>query len=85
MIELKSLLLQAPDGQLDSSLFPLIEEWSDPPKAIEILEVLDKVIYSSLGSGFTVNVLQLVYNETLQKEGKTHDEMIPLAVWRKGQ
>ena len=81
---IKELLLEAPDGQLDSCLFPIIKEWDDEPKAIQILEVLDKVIYASLGSGFVVTLLQILYGEALRKEGKTSKEVEALAVWREG-
>ena len=80
---IKELLLEAPETQLDSCLFPIIEEWDDKPKAIQILEVLDKVIYASLGSGFTVVFLQALYREALKKEGKTSKEVETLATWRK--
>ena len=80
---IKELLLAAPGTQLDSCLFPIIEGWDDEPKAIQILEVLDKVIYASLGSGFTVALLQALYSEALKKEGKTSKEVEALAIWRK--
>ena len=80
---IKELLLAAPGTQLDSCLFPIIEGWDDEPKAIQILEVLDKVIYASLGSGFTVVLLQALYSEALKKEGKTSKEVEALAIWRK--
>ena len=80
---IKELLLEAPDEQLDSCLFHIIREWDDEPKAIQILEVLDKVIYASLGSGFTVVLLQVLYKEALKKEGKTSKEVEALAIWRK--
>ncbi len=81
---IKEILLEAPDEQLDSCLFHIIREWDDEPKAIQILEVLDRVIYASLGSGFTVIVLQTLYRGALKKEGKTSKEVEALAVWRKG-
>ena len=80
---IKELLLAAPGTQLDSCLFPIIDGWDDKPKAIQILEVLDKVIYASLGSGFTVALLQALYREALKKEGKTSKEVEALAIWRK--
>lgn len=76
------ILLEAPDGHLDASLKPLIEKWSSPPRAIEVLEVLDKVIHYGAGSGFTVTVLQQFYDGTVSDEGTTHEEVAKLAVWR---
>lgn len=83
MNELKTLLLQASDAQIDARLHPLIEKWSDPPTAIQILEVLDWCIYGALGSGFVVTALQVFYDISLGNEGKTHEDMVSLAVWRK--
>ena len=74
--------LEAPDEQLDASMKPLIEKWSDPPTSLEILEVLDKCIFSSLASGLVVTALQMFYNRALQAEGKTHEDNVPLATWR---
>ena len=82
MRELVDLLLKAPDSQLDASMKPLIEKWSDPPKAIEILEVLDHCIHGSLASGFLVAALQAVYASTLKAEGTTHEALLPRATWR---
>ena len=83
MDHMKELLLTASDNQLDASMFPLIEKWSDPFKAIEILEVLDKCIYGSLASDFTISVLQILYDKALAEEGLAHEELIKDAIWRK--
>lgn len=82
MSNIKELLLQAPDSELDKSMSPLIQKWDDEPTAIQILEVLDQVIYASLGSGFVVMLLQDLYKNALTREGKTHKEMEALATWR---
>ena len=77
------LLLSAPDSQIDKVVFPLIEKWTKPiPKAIEILEVLDKCIYSSLSSGFVINVLETLYVEALKVEGSANADVAKLATWR---
>jgi hypothetical protein len=75
-------LLTAPDTQLDGSMKPLIEKWSNPPTSLQVLEVLDKCIHGSLGSGFVVQVLQMAYDHCLKTEGKTHEQNVPLATWR---
>lgn len=82
MTSMKELLLKAPDGQLDACMFPLIEKWDEPATAIQLLEVLDKVIYGALGSGFVVTLLQTLYGEALRREGKTDAEVVALATWR---
>lgn len=83
MKNLKELLIKSPDSQLDSSMKTIIQKWSDTPSSLEILEVLDKTIYSSLGSGFVVQTLEMMLNQTLQLENKTLEEISKLAEWRK--
>jgi hypothetical protein len=79
---MKELLLKAPDSQLDSSMLPLIKAWDEPPKAIQILEVVDKCIHGSLASSFVMVVLQGMYDQALKNEGLTHEQLVPLATWR---
>lgn len=80
---MKAILLKAPPTQLDPSVFPLIATWDAEPKAVQILEVLDHVIFASLGSGFVVNLLQTLYETALLGENTTHEEVEKLAHWRK--
>ena len=82
MRDLKQMLLAAPDGQLDSSMFPLIEKWDDQPKAIQILEVLDKCIYYALASGFVIGALEVMLDAAMKSENVTLEQLVPLAVWR---
>ncbi len=82
--DIKDLLLKAPDGQLDASQKPLIEKWDDfNPSSLSILEVLDNCIWGSLASGFTVNLLQELYDKRLKIENTTHEENVKFAHWRK--
>lgn len=80
--EFKTLLLSAPDGQLDACMRPYIEKWDTPARAIQILEVLDLCIYGALASDFAVRLLQMLYDEALSTEKTTHEEVVKLAVWR---
>lgn len=82
MAELKRLLLEAPDSQLDPAILPLIAKWSDPPKSLEVLETVDMCIYWGAASEFTVGALQIILDFTLQEEGKTLEDIVPLAFWR---
>lgn len=82
MSDLKTALLTAPDSQLDARMKPLLEKWSDPPTAIQVLEVLDHCIHGALGSSLVVKLLQILYDDALKAEGKTHEEVVPLATWR---
>ena len=76
MNELAGLLLQSSDRALDAQLKPMIREWSDPPAARQVLKVLDLCINGSLADGFTVAVLQALYDTSCKDEGKTHDEVV---------
>lgn len=83
MSQMKGLLLQAPDGQIDESLIPLIEKWSDDePKAIEVLETLDHAVRYSSGSSFVVMVLEEVLKRTIANECTTYEEVVKNATWR---
>lgn len=82
MGELATLLLSSSDRQLDAAMFPLIAKWDEEPTALQILEVLDHCIHGSLASGFVESTLQVVYDMALKREGKTHEDMVPLATWR---
>jgi hypothetical protein len=79
---LKEMLLEAPDSQMDASVKPKINLWSDPPKAIEILEVLDDIVRYSLGSTFTVQLFQMMLNKATEEEKTTYEEVVKQAHWR---
>jgi hypothetical protein len=81
--DLKQLFLNAPDSQLDACLRPLIEKWTDPcATSLQVLEVLDQVIFASLGSGFVVMALQTMYDGLVAEEGTTHEQNLAKATWR---
>ena len=81
-MSIQEVLLAAPVGQMDESLKVLIRKWSDPPKALEILEVLDLAIHGALASGVAVKTLQIIYDVALKEEGLTHEGLVPQATWR---
>lgn len=82
MNELKQLLLQAPDSELDSCMFPLIEKWNDTPTAIQVMEVLDHCVHSALASGFVIALLETMVETALKEENLTRDQLIEKAIWR---
>lgn len=83
MKEIIEHLLKAPDHQLDAQMKPLIEKWTEPPTALQVLEVLDFCIHGALASGFMVAVLQALYDIRCKAENTTHEEVEKLAEWRK--
>lgn len=82
MKEIVAYLMSAPDSQFDKSMTAKVAAWSDPPTAIEVLEVLDACINGSLASGFDVTVLQALYDMQCKAEVITHDECVLKATWR---
>lgn len=83
--ELAEILLAAPEhenGLFDVSMKPRVRAWSDPPKAVEILEVLDLCINGALASGVVIGLLRLGYQQACATEGVTHAQLLPLATWR---
>lgn len=82
MDQVAEYLLSAPDSQLDARMRPYIKLWGSPPKAVEILEVLDYTIHGSLGSGFVVTLLQVMLDDALKREGTTLDAVVTRAAWR---
>lgn len=80
--DIRELLCAAPDTQLDAAMKPLIKAWDDPPKAVQVLEVLDHVIHGALGSSFIVATLQAIYATSCSREGTTHEEVVKGAHWR---
>lgn len=81
-MNMRDILLKAPDSQLDASMKPLIEKWSDPPTAIQILEALDWCIHCSLASSFVVASLQAMLSAQMAAESVSHEQLVPQATWR---
>lgn len=82
-VGLIELLLAAPYGQIDPSMLALIEQWDRPiPKSIQVLEVIDKSIYSALCSDFVIGVMNVIYDQALIAENLTHDDVVKHASWR---
>lgn len=80
--ELKQMLLLSPDHHLDKTMIPLIEKWSEPFKAIEVLEVVDYCVHGGLASGFVMSVLETILTKAMSDENTTHEELIKQATWR---
>lgn len=81
--EIAKLLLEASDNMLDACMKPYIEKWSDPPKAVELLEVLDRCIFSALASSVVIITLETLYKDALVNENLTHEFVAETqATWR---
>jgi hypothetical protein len=82
--ECKDSLLKFSDNSLDPSMKTLIYSWGTPVTAIEVLKVVDLCINGALASDIIVYFMQKVYELALEREKKTHEDMLPLATWREG-
>lgn len=82
MTSFTQMLLSAPPSQLDPIVMMKIQTWGDTPTSLEILEALDMVVHASLGSDFTVTLLNTMLDITLKEEGETYENIVAKAVWR---
>lgn len=82
MKELVAILLEAPESMIDSKMKPFIQKWSDPPTALQVLEVVDYCVNGSLSSGVALAALQVLYDQRCVAEGTTHAQVVKQAVWR---
>jgi len=78
----KRVLLEVPGSMLDAAMLPYVQKWSEPPQALEVLEVLDHCIHGALASGLVVQLLQQEYGDALKREYLSHGQLVPLATWR---
>lgn len=81
-MNLKALLLEAPDTQLDKNMQPLVMQWNNPPSAIQILEVLDHCVHGALASGIVITLLQQQLKTQLVAENISREELNKQAHWR---
>ena len=82
MNELKQLLLDAPEDQIDAGARHSIATWSEPPKALEIFRTLDECVYGAMTSGFVVQVLETMLVVQSKEENLTRAQLEELAIWR---
>ena len=82
MNEIKQLLLDAPEDQIDAGARQSIATWSEPPKALEIFRTLDECVYGAMTSGFVVQVLETMLVVQSKEENLTRAQLEELAIWR---
>lgn len=84
-MSIAEILCSGSDRELDPKMHPKIRAWSDPPTALQILEVLDACIHGALASGFVIKSLQRLYERACSDEGTTHEAVASVAPWRSSQ
>lgn len=82
MNQLTTLLLEAPDSQLDESAKKIIRKWPYQPTALNVLEVLDHCVYGGSASDFTMSVLHILLDTRIEEEQTTLEEVVKHATWR---
>jgi hypothetical protein len=82
MQTLKDVLLTAPESQLDPSMVELVRQWSTPPRAIQVLEVLDFCVQGGLASRVVMLALDFELEDALGREAMTREELVKYALWR---
>lgn len=80
--EFKLLFLNAPNDQIDDTLKERIREFSDVPKAIELLQALDYASMYSLGSDFAISVIDVAFKLAMQHEQIDIETLLSQAWWR---
>lgn len=80
--EFKLLFLSAPNDQIDDTLKERIREWSDIPKAIEVLQVLDYASMYSLGTDFAISVMDVAFKLAMEHEQVDIQTLLTQAWWR---
>jgi hypothetical protein len=81
-MNLKEMLLTAPDTQLSKKTHKYMEKWSNPPTALQLLEILDYSARYSYASDFVMRILDTAFEEALTEEGLTREQVVALAYWR---
>jgi hypothetical protein len=82
---LREMAVTAPDGQIDSSIQPMIAKFDEVPKALQILEVLDHCARCALASGVAMRALNAMLAAAIPFEETTYAEVEAIAnqTWRK--
>ena len=79
---LKSLLVTAPEDQLDPTLVEIVKNWGEEPTALQILELLDKAAFGAGASEFVMHVLQEFLQLAIIEENTTYEAIAAQAYWR---
>lgn len=85
MNDLKKIILEAPDTQLDAAVKATVQEWSDEPTAIQILKSIDFAVYGGGASGFCMTLFESLLSVALETEGIDYETAVAGAVWRDAQ
>lgn len=84
MDECAKILCSVSDREMDPRAKALIRKWADPPRALEILQVLDACVYAALTSDFWVKAMDIMLNEACEREKVTRADLLAQATWRRG-
>ena len=82
MQKLIDLLRDAPDSELDPTIVELIKGWDSPPKALDVLRVLDEAVFTGGASQLSMLALEEVLRQSMVAEGCTYKELTNKAMLR---
>ena len=78
----KSHFLTAPETQIGAVTKATIEEWSEPPTALQILKTLDSAVHGADCSTFAVKALEIYLDRAIIAEQTTYAAVALMAAWR---
>ena len=81
-MNIKALLLEAPDNQIDPAVLNVIRTWSEPQTALNVLEALDTAVYCGGASEFAMQALNALLAIAIKTENTTFESVVQRATWR---
>jgi hypothetical protein len=80
---LADCMLKMTDRAVDPSLKMMVRKWSQPAKAVQILESLDWAVHGSLCSSFEIKAMEFALEEACKRERVTRSDLEGIATWRR--
>lgn len=93
-LEIKKLLLESSDRELDPNVHKYIQEWDEPePTTLQILKTLDVCgpvrpfgispnAHAGAASSFVIKVLEVLLEDQIKAENTTYEAVVARADWR---
>jgi hypothetical protein len=82
VVSLWELVTHAPAGICEPSIVERLRRMPFPPRALDLLHVLDDVVYGGLACDRFVEALDAIVHDVAEEEGTTFEELERRATWR---
>lgn len=79
----KTYIASVSDRMVDPVMKQEVAALSDPPKAVDVLDILDKAVHGSLCSDFEIRLLDGLLNSLIELEGTTFEAVASQAPFRR--